>query len=335
MNEIIAKCGCNCSRCPTYGENLKTKKDRIRCSWGWKEYLNISLSPEKLRLCEGCQISDEKWKVYYLNCIVRKCAMENGIENCAYCSIYPCAEVKNLHITFAPDFKERTEMRLKKKIPNKDYLDFIECFEGIKHLNDIQKTLDKKNLVEFKKFRIKSNLTPFPEKIKKKDRLIYKSLHTLLEKINGPVDGLSFAERESLKKKRPYMLGLLWTFGNYGKFIKDDDKFLTINSLEYAEGKNQCYYDRLINYFNILKSSGLKLKLIPLIDKGWVTPTGALRVKIGRKEEPIWIMRLSFDPSIGGKDGLIMLVEYSKELLSKYGQKAFKYFSKADMGVLC
>ena len=335
MNEIIAKCGCNCSRCPTYKENLKTKEDRIHCSWGWKEYLNLSLSPEKLRLCDGCQISDEKRKVYYINCSVRKCAIENGIENCAYCSLYPCDEVKNLHITFAPDFKEKVEKRLGENIPHKDYLDFIKCYEGIQYLENIRKKIDKKEIIEFKKFSIKSKLTPFPEDIKTKDRLVYKSLYTLVEKINGPADGFSFAERESLKKKRPCMLTLLWTFGNYGKFNKDDDKFLTISSLDYAKEKNQCYYDRLMDFFAIFKDFGVNLKLKPLIEKGWVTPTGGLRVKIGRKEEPIWIMTLSFDSSIGGKEVLIALGEYSKKLLSKYREKAFKYFSKADMGILC
>ena len=335
MKEMIAKCGCNCSRCPTYKENLKTKEDRIHCSWGWKEYLSISLSPEKLRLCDGCQVSDDKRKVCYLNCLVRKCTIENGIENCAYCSLYICDELKNLHITFAPDFKEKVEKRLGKKIPRKDYLDFIECYEGLNYLDNIRTNINKNEIVKFKKFSIKSKLIPFPENIKNKNRLSYKSLYNFIEKINGPVENISFAAREALKKKRPYLLMLLWTFGNYGKFNTNDDKFLTINSLDYAKEKNQSFYDRLMNYFNILKGCGVHITITPLVEEGWVTPTGGLRVKIGRKKDPIWVMTLSFDSDIGGKDGLVALGEYSKKLLSKYGEKAFKYFSKADMGVLC
>ena len=334
MKEVIAKCGCNCSRCPTYKENLKTKTDRIRCSWGWKEYLKISLSPEKLRLCDGCQISDEKREVYYLNCIVRKCAMENGIENCAYCSLYPCDGVKNLHVTFDPGFRGKVEKRLGEKIPHKDYLDFIQCYEGIQYLENIRKTINKDEIVEFKKFSIKSKLAPFPEDIEKKDRFIYKSLYKLIEKINGAVENLSFAGREALKKKRPQLLTLLWTFGLYGKFNKKDDNFLTINSLDYAKEKNQCYYDRLTDYFDLFKDYGVNLKLSPSIKEGWLTPTGGLRVKIGRREEPIWIMTLSFDLSIGGEKSLAALGKYSKKLLSRYGQKAFKHFSEADMEVL-
>jgi hypothetical protein len=335
MTEMIAKCGCNCSRCSTYKENLKTNEDRIRCSRGWKEYLSLSLSPEKLRLCDGCQVPDKQRKVYYLNCIVRKCAMENGIENCAYCSIYPCEEVSHLHITFAPGFREKIEKKLGKKIPDRDYLDFIECFEGIKHLNDIRKTIDKNKIVEFKKFSIQSKLTPFPKDIKKKKELIYKSLYDLIDKINGNIDDLSYLARESLKKKRPPMLTLLWTFGVYGKLNKKDENFLTINSLDYAKEKNQCMYDKLMDCFNILKNYGANLELTPLIEEGWITPTGGLRAKIGKKEDPLWIMTLSFDTNAGGSDGLVTLCEYSKKLLSKYGEKAFKHFSIADMKVLC
>lgn len=331
MEETIAKCGCNCSRCPTYKENLKTKTDRIRCSWGWKKYLKISLSPEKLRLCDGCQISNEKRKTYYINCIVRKCAIENGIENCAYCSLYPCGELKNLHITFAPDFKEEVEKRLGKKIPHKDYLDFIECYEGLNYLDNIRKNINKKEIVEFKKFSIKSKLTPFPKNIKEKDKLIYESLYNLIAKISGAINNLSFVEREALRRKRPRMLTLLWTFGRYGKFNKKEDEFLTINSLDYAKEKNQSMHKKLMEYFEIFEGFGTSIVIKPLIKKGWLTPTGGIRVKIGHKEEPIWNMSLSFDSNIGGKDGLLALVEYSKSLLSNYSEKAFKYFSKADM----
>ena len=336
MKEIIAKCGCNCSRCPTYKENLKTKEDRIHCSWGWKEYLKISLSPEKLRLCDGCQVPDNMRKVYYINCAVRKCAIENGIENCAYCSSYICDELKNLHITFAPDFKEKVEKRLEKKIPHKDYLDFIECYEGLNYLDNIRKNINKNEIVEFKKFSIKSKLIPFPDDstFLKKDRSIYKSLYDLIFKINGPVHDISFARRETLKKKRPDLLKLLWTFGNYGQFNNNDDKFLTINSLDYAKERNQSMYNKLMDYFNILKDYGVHLEITSLIEEGWVTPTGGLRVKIGRREDPIWFMTLSFDLDIGGENGLVALCKYSKNLLSEYGEKAFKHFSKANIAVL-
>ena len=88
MNINIAKCGCDCFNCPTYKENIKTIENRKKCSAGWAKYLDLKLSPEKLRACDGCSIPDTERKTYYLNCIIRKCAMTNGIENCAYCTVF-------------------------------------------------------------------------------------------------------------------------------------------------------------------------------------------------------------------------------------------------------
>jgi hypothetical protein len=37
-----------------------------------ERFLNIKLSPEKLRACDGCSIPDPDRKIYYLNCRIRK-----------------------------------------------------------------------------------------------------------------------------------------------------------------------------------------------------------------------------------------------------------------------
>ena len=336
MDEMIAKCGCNCSRCPTYKNNLQTPEDRKRCSWGWKEYLNIRLSPEKLRLCDGCQIPDEQRNVFYLNCIVRKCALSNGIKNCAYCSLYPCDEVKYLHTTFVENIREKTAATLGREIPDRDYYDFIEPYEGIKKLNTIRKTVGRNEIKEPKKFHLKSKIREFPSEslASKKDDPIIKSLYGLLAKINGPAPSVSFAKREALKRKRPYMNLLLWTFGLYGTFRKKDDAFLTIDSKDYAKLKNQRIYSKVKDYFQVYKDYGADFALIPL-EEGWLSSSGGLRIKLGRREIPAWSMTLSFDSNLGGKNGLVALQDYSKKLSAKYGEKAFDYFVKSDLGVLC
>ncbi|MGD8779857.1 MAG: hypothetical protein PVH88_12960 [Ignavibacteria bacterium] len=48
MEISIARCGCDCSNCPTYKDNISTIEERRRCSSGWAKYLNIKLNPEKL-----------------------------------------------------------------------------------------------------------------------------------------------------------------------------------------------------------------------------------------------------------------------------------------------
>ncbi len=66
---------------------------------------------------------------------------------------------------------------------------------------------------------------------------------------------------------------------------------------------------------------------VPLVEEGWLTPTGALR-----KGE--WLMRLSFDNDAGGVPALEALQSYTARLNEGYGHSAFRYFSKADMRVL-
>ena len=113
--------------------------DRRICSSGWEKYLNIKLSPEKLRACDGCSIADPERNIYYLNCRIRKCAMINGIENCAYCSGYPCEELTKTHsvqkIYNREDFIKKTG----KEITETDYRRFIEPYAGLCHLNKDQK----------------------------------------------------------------------------------------------------------------------------------------------------------------------------------------------------
>lgn len=49
--------------------------------------------------CPGCQSQEDdlpkKSKVtfYIKSCLIRKCVSYNNIENCAYCSRYPCDQL--------------------------------------------------------------------------------------------------------------------------------------------------------------------------------------------------------------------------------------------------
>ena len=112
MKNNIAKCGCDCYNCSTYKENIRTNEDGNKCSAGWEKFLDIKLSPEKLRLCDGCSVPDSERKTYYLNCKIRKCAMINEIENCAFCAGFPCDELLKAHsiqkINNRDDFIKKT-----------------------------------------------------------------------------------------------------------------------------------------------------------------------------------------------------------------------------------
>jgi len=54
------------------GQSSQRAGNRERCSRGWEKYLNIRLSAEKLRPCDGCDVPDDDRKVFCFNCGVRR-----------------------------------------------------------------------------------------------------------------------------------------------------------------------------------------------------------------------------------------------------------------------
>lgn len=328
MNDLIAKCGCNCSQCPSYKINLQNFEDRKRCSWGWEKYLNIRLNPEKLRLCDGCSIPDEKRKVYYLNCHVRKCAIKNEVKNCAYCSAYPCHEVLNIHSLQKPDAKEKIAERLGYEIPEQDYLAFIEPYEGIRHLNEIRQTLGAEKIVEMKRFSVRPKIVAFPHDLPfSKDEIsAYQFLHQILSTLEVS-DNVSYARKFTLEKNRKQLLKILWAFGRFGELKKEDESHLVLDSETYSSQKISSYYSKVQDYFRLLEKYGLHCEIVPLQEKGWMTPTGALR-------NTGWLMKLAIDEKIGGGLTVKALKNYALKLNEKYGKNTFRYFSKADMRIL-
>jgi hypothetical protein len=334
MGDIIAKCGCNCSRCSTYKDNLATPGDRQLCSDGWKKYFGIRLSPEKLRACDGCQLPDKERKVYYLNCIARKCAIWNGIENCANCSDYPCDEVMGVHDVQKPGARDRIAARIGAPVPEEDYLRFIEPYEGIKHLNEIRSALKPEKIREVKLVSYKPRIVDFPAELPSsaKGTQALRSLHKLLAALNAPVEGISFARREVLKKRRPLLFRLLWTFGLFGRLQQDTDtSHLTIDSKVYYRQKNLSTYARVKHHFEILEECGVHCDIIPLVEKEWLTPGGGLRAKVGRNQDPAWIMTIRFDERAGGAPALSELGAYAQALNELIGAKDFGLFAAADM----
>jgi hypothetical protein len=325
MKDLFSKCGFRCGHCPSYKENLQTGEDRQRCSDGWEKYHNFRFSPEKLRRCDGCQVPDDENPVLYISCIIRRCAIKNGVETCAHCSAYPCEVL--IKRTPGPDWQEKIVARLKTLTPEKDYSVFVEPYEGIKHLDEIRASLSPEDITEMSRVSARPKIVDFPESFSTEE-IPYKSLHELIGIVETK-SNVSFAQKEVLKKRREHLMKILWAFGLNGEF---KDSSLVIDSTTYITQKIHSNYEVLKDYFNTFKEYGVHCELIPLKEekygkKGWLTPTGALR-KTG------WFMRMSFDDGAGGVPALKALQSYAAHLDKKYGTKAFTYFSKADMHIL-
>lgn len=322
MTNNIAKCGCDCSNCPTYSDNIRTMEGRQNCSTGWAKYLNIKLSPEKLRACDGCSVPDNKRKTFYLNCKIRKCAIINEIENCAFCSGFPCYELLNVHsiqtISNRQDFMDRTG----KEISDDDFNRFIEPYAGLGHLNKIRQSLLPNDLKDYKKYSSNmkfahiDNLSEQPKSV----QIIYALLTNICISQN-----ISFARLQALEKKREQLIKIIWTLGYFGNFT--DDKTLEVGSNIFMSQKINGMYNTLTGYLNDLKAYDIHCEIIPLIDKGWLTPMGGLR-----KEG--WKIILRFGESLNGADTLRALKDFVVKLSENFDNNAFKMFNKADVNIM-
>ena len=321
MTKNIAKCGCDCFNCPTYRDNIKSIDERKICSSGWEKYLNIKLSPERLRECDGCSISDDERKIYYLNCKIRKCAIINEIDNCAYCKGYPCDELLKAHSVQKINSKEEFIEKTGKEISDCDYYKFIEPYLGLGHLNKIRQSLSKNDFKDFKKHSSKTKFAQI-DKLNDKTKSI-QIIYSLLTKICIDHD-ISYARLQTTKKKREQLLKIIWTLALYGNFV--DNNVLELDSKTFISQKIQGMYNILSDYLNDLKSYNIHCEIIPLKDNGWLTSTGGLR-----KEG--WKLTCRFGKPLNGVESLVALKKITIELNNKFGNKAFSRFSIADISI--
>ncbi len=317
---LFAKCGNTCSSCPTFKANLVDSQARARCSAGWEKYMQIKLSPEKLRACDGCQYPDAEKPTRYLNCRTRKCAVFNGVLTCAHCSAFPCEYLPHMESAS----REKIETLLGERITDEDYLTFIEPYEWRKHLETIRAALQPEEIKEMIRVSYAPKTTPFPVNLPESKASTYKKLHRLIATL-GFEEGVSYAKLDALKNNRDYGLKLLWTFGRFGKLEENN---LVIDGKTYLAQKMFTGYSKVVNhYFKFLTGHGVRCELVPLKEKGWLTPGGALRSQG-------WLMKMAFDDEHTGSSALNALVSYADELNRKYGKKAYGYFSKGDMEIL-
>jgi len=236
--------------------------------------------------------------------------------------------VKNLHEIQRADARERIAARLGTPIPEEDYLGFVEPYEGIKHLDEIRASLGPEDIVEMTGASVKPSIVDFPDDLpfSKEEASAFETLHRLIAVIES-FNGVSYARQAALKKRRRHLLKILWAFGLFGERKEEGGSHLVMDSETYLAQKIHSGYSRVKSYFKALKEYGVHCEHVPLTEDGWLTPTGALR-KRG------WFMRMSFDDNVGGVSALEALQSYTAKLHEKHGERAFRYFSKADMRVL-
>ncbi len=95
MTEMVAYCGLICKFCPirlaTRQENKKEQaRMRAEIVKLCEEQYGISYKLEDITNCAGCRTEGTRLFSASKNCLIRKCAREKKLENCAYCTEYAC-----------------------------------------------------------------------------------------------------------------------------------------------------------------------------------------------------------------------------------------------------
>ena len=333
MTDLIAKCGNNCARCPSYKGNMITAEDRQRCSDGWYQYHGFRYSAEKLLLCDGCQVDDDEDPVRYINCLIRRCALKNGVETCAQCSAYPCEELVSR--THGSEWREEIDVRLGEPISEADYLAFVEPYEGLTHLEDIRGSLRSGDIIAMNGIMVKFQTVEFHIDLpySGKELTAYQALHRLILAVSTHEGRVSYARQEVLRERRRQLLKLLWAFGLSGGTV-DEGRNLVIDSQAYYAHKGVSYYSRLQDLLKVFREYGVHFKVVPLAEEEWLTPTGAMREKVGREGRPAWKLIMSIDDQAGGGPVLGALQRYAVQLDEVYGKQAYRRFARVDMRVL-
>ena len=104
MSEMIAFCGLVCTQCPVFlATQHDDDKDRAETAAMLAEKYGLDLKPEEIN-CDGCHSTGDRLIGYCLECGIRQCGLEKGIETCASCDAQPCEKLTQFH-TFSPEAK--------------------------------------------------------------------------------------------------------------------------------------------------------------------------------------------------------------------------------------
>jgi hypothetical protein len=131
VKKMLARCGYRCDLCAARSDDAALRQRLID---GWRKYLGHDMYTAENVRCDGCM---NDGRLADKNCPVRPCAIEKGVENCAYCDEYPCDKLEGL-ICSREKFVERLG-----EIPEEDYNLCLRQFESKPELASIRKTLGK------------------------------------------------------------------------------------------------------------------------------------------------------------------------------------------------
>jgi hypothetical protein len=238
--------------------------------------------------------------------------------------------------------RTKIEEKLGAPISDAEYRTFVQPFEGIERLETIRASLKLSEIVEPAKISAAEKQTvqfpknlPFPAE----ETASFKAVHTLLTNIKDSPLGMTntdtFAQHHRLENRRAHILRFLWILGRYGRIEKEKQAALVVDAKTYQANRGT---EKMLAIWSFVKDTVFKVlsdfqvycerdALEGVKEEDLATGTGYLRNKG-------WTIRMSFDQQIGGIAALEALQTYTVKLDKKYGKKAFRHFSDADIQIL-
>lgn len=131
MKKMLGRCGYRCDLCAARSDNPEIRQKLVD---GWRKYLGHQMYTAENVRCDGCM---NDGRLADKNCPIRPCAIQKGVENCAYCDDYPCEKLKEFICS-----REKFVKRLG-EIPEEDYNLCLRQFESEPELKEIRKALGK------------------------------------------------------------------------------------------------------------------------------------------------------------------------------------------------
>jgi hypothetical protein len=118
MNEMLSYCGLVCNTCPIYLVTQEENKEeqerkRIEIAQLCREQYGLNYELADITDCDGCRAMDGRLFSGCTNCVIRKCAKQKAVENCAHCNEYICEQLETFFIKEPSGKRRLGEIRSK------------------------------------------------------------------------------------------------------------------------------------------------------------------------------------------------------------------------------
>ena len=130
MTVRLSYCGYRCDLCPSYKRNLQSDADRVRVGEDYRKYYGLEMAPEDIE-CDGCLGDGD---VANPKCPVRPCAISRGVQTCAECEDFACANLRKVMDGIQPIVDKHGE-----SMPREDYDRYIRPFLSEERLEELRR----------------------------------------------------------------------------------------------------------------------------------------------------------------------------------------------------